>query len=271
MGDDELRPNGEEGVLRWFSRKLVTAPAFWLGLVVAVATGSASRGAGIPVGGAIGLGVMVGGAVGALGFLLMHGISTAHRRARESGIVHRSSAREAAVIESLRRSGREDDAGLLARLFEDRDALAKRAGTSPASGEMAPLLELVSSIATEACRQAEELDDLARRMTDPLLTAPENAGVRVESIRRELRAAYRAVADVRSVAGRCRSLEAIDFLGVSDSLEKPTLGSLTRRLEEESSISGRVARRLEGDLGGGVVLEETSPEPESGHDGREIE
>lgn len=256
MADDDQNTKGSAAT--WFLKKFFTSPATYVGLAVALAVGRASLGVDVPMGGAIGGGMMMGFGAGMISFLIMHGIKASHNKALKTEKDGTSNSNEQAVLESLRRAGQSDDADLLEKMFGDRDAILKRSKGQTENADAAHTLELASAIVTESCLQAEELQDLVRRLEDPLLTSPDQAERTIGEIRTGLQRAYQAVADARSRLRRGEKSKKVDFLEDSESLSSLNLSSLTNQLEEETAVSKRIEERLRPkfESGGGVVMDD---------------
>ena len=214
---------------------------------------------------------MLGFAAGMISFLIAHGINASHNKALEAETDGASNSNEQAVLESLRSSGQSDDADLLEKMLGDRDAILKRSQGQTSNADAVHTLELASAIVTESCLQAEELQDLVRRVEDPLITSPDRAEETIEGIRDDLQRAYQAVADARSRLRRGETSKKVDFLADSESLTSLNLSSLASQLEEETAVSKRIEERLRPkfESGGGIVMDE--PVDSGGEDLRESE
>ena len=89
------------------------------------------------------------------------------------------------------------------------------------------------------------MQDLARRIEDPILDIPDGAEATVEEIRQQWTDAYRAIVDARTRLRKGESLENIDFLDDSEaSSSSQSLAELTARLNEETQIAERVQDRV---------------------------
>ena len=69
----------------------------------------------------------------------------------------------------------------------------------------------------------------------------------IAEIRGRMRAAYQALANSRSRLRRGEQLREVDFLGGPEALPNLDLAALTGRLEEETTISRRIEKRLHGE------------------------
>lgn len=223
----------------------------------------------MPLGGAISGGILLGFGVGMLSFLIMHGIKASHRLATESGKEGDSASNEQGILESLRISGQTDDADLLEKMLGDRDAILKRCRNRSENADAAHTLDLANAIVSESSLQAEELQDLVRRVEDPLLDSPDGAEDKIEEIRAGLRRAYQAVADAQSRLRRGEQLKEVDFLADADSLASRDLSALTGQLEEETFVSRRVEERLRPGFKNRIVMDD--PVETVGEDQRELE
>ena len=169
---------GRPPIGSWFVRKFFGSAPTWIGLTAGLATGAAFLDKG-PLGGAIGFGTMVAicAGLGSLGILkaVRSIYEEAHREGeQDSG----SEDSQDAVVAGLRAAGHGGDADVLEKLFSDRDAILRRCRNREAADDMDAehTLELVEAIVASACSEAEELQDLLRRVDDPLLEAPARAG-----------------------------------------------------------------------------------------------
>lgn len=207
---------------------------------------------------------MVGLAVGGLTFLIMTGIRASHKNAMEKKQSLGNAAGEQAILESLRGSDQDHDADLLEKIFGDRDAIRKHSLAHPDNKDAVHTLELVASIVEQCCSQSEELQDLVRRSSDPLLDAPVGAEQTVDEIRSDLKKAYQAIADARSRLRRGERLEEADFLNDQQARSVRPLSTLTSQLEEETAISRRIEERVSPEYRSAIVFDETEAPDDEG-------
>lgn len=255
--------NNGEGPTGWFLGKLLRHPASYVGLAAAIGMGVAAALVSMPVGGVIGLSMVVGIAAGMLSFLVGYGVKVSHRRAMDLGAAE---PEEPTIDSSLRESLGEVEeaevASVLEKMFRDRNAIARQIGETSGNEDGQRTLDLVSAICGEAANQAEELQDLARRMRDPLLRVDDEAESTMEEIRSRIESAYRAVADSRSRLRRGEKLARRDFLEPATST---SLAALTVQLAGETEIARRVEERMRPDFGNVVFSsedDENAPAPE---------
>jgi len=242
----------------WFLKKLITAPAVWLGALAGSGVAYAMAGK-TPLGGMIGFGSMVGIVVALIAFGATAAISSAYRSSRNKD---GKDSVELAILEELETSGLGEGAELLRKMTADRDAVVARCSDRTEDADAIHTRDLVNAIVEKSFRQAEELQDLERRNNDPLLEAQENADQRISSLRKDLTYAYQAVANARSRLRKGEHLDEIDFLESSENLGQYSLSDLAKQLEEETIISRRVDQRMQPDYQSGIVIED-SPESSS--------
>ncbi len=241
---------------RWFMGNLLRHPASYIGLAAAIGVGLASFPVGMPMGGIIGMSVMVG----MLSFLVGHGIKASHGRARENENIEHTATLDEELLAGLREVEEGEVAAVLERMSEDRDAIGRLLADSPGNEDASHTLELVSAILIEAASQAEELQDLARRSADPLLSSPDDATKKISELRRQIESAYSAVADSRSRLRRGEKLARRDFLAPTAS---SSLSALTEQLTGETEIARRVEERVRRDFGNVVFPSEEDEENSS--------
>ena len=241
MAVEEKKP----GPFRWFAGKLLKAPAAWLGCGLAAFVSYSAAMADMPIGGALSFGIIVGLGVGLFAFLISAGIAASHRKAMNADGDGSATATETNMIEEMRRSDLSNDSEILKKMIEERRAIARRALEQEDSADFHHTRRLVGAIVREAFGRAEELQDLARRIADPILDIPDGAEATVAEIRQQWTDAYRAIVDARTRLRKGESLENIDFLDESEaSSSSHSLAELTARLNEETQIAERVRDRV---------------------------
>ena len=237
------------GLWGWALRKLGKSPAAWIGGLVGVGVLFPGL-AVIPPVGALCMAVLTG--CGAAGVAKGIGLAVKSAHAMESNAEADAERKyreeqERRLLEKLQAVGLNEDADVLSKMLEARDAIFKRCeGPDVDAKTGAPTLDLVAKIAASALHRSEELLDLTRRVNDPHLDAPPAAEETIAACRADLIRAYQAVADSRSRILLYKEPNAEIFA----SSEKPVLGSLAEQLEEETSVLEGIDRRLRGlDLG----------------------
>lgn len=234
---------------KWFLKRLFVSPPTWVGLLAGAGAGIAMASK-TPLAGAVGFGCLIGFAAGMVAYAMSHGIREAYamhqerEKSAQKSAGHGSSEKEQALLDELERTDLDDIAQLLASMFQDQAAIVQRAEEHETDTDAAHTVELVSAMIAEACREAEELQDLHRRVNDPILDAPEDAESAVDEIRSGLKRAYQAVADARSRLRRGEKLNDMDFLADPEALKSRDLPALTRQLEEETAIAKRIEDRI---------------------------
>ncbi|MCG8601756.1 MAG: hypothetical protein MI807_16570 [Verrucomicrobiales bacterium] len=261
------------GPFRWFLGKLVKAPSAWLGLATAAFVGYSAMNAvnPVPTGGAIALGMMTGLAVAALSFLVMAGISASHHKAVEEKTSGSSRPSEIALLDELSRAGLSDDAELLGKMLNERNAIIRRSDKGPENPDWAHTRKLVEEIVEQSVARVEELQDVARRIADPLLSVPEGGEKEAQKIRDQWLTAYRAIVDAGSRLRKGNSLNEVDFLSEAGRAEgERSLAELTVQLQEETHIAERVHDRIVSGAGekpevpkSRIVLDEEEAEKEN--------
>ncbi len=162
------------------------------------------------------------------------------------------------IVTELRDSALEDEAVLLEKMMADRDAISKRCVRQADDADAKHTLALVEAIISESARQAEELQDLVRRVEDPLLKSPKGAAVKIDEVRGNLTKAYQAVADTRSRIRRGERLDKVDFLADEQTIIGMNLEVLTQRLSNETAISNRIDERLHPEIESRIVEDDRS-------------
>ncbi|NNE90548.1 MAG: hypothetical protein HKN23_02780 [Verrucomicrobiales bacterium] len=256
---DSTNPKKSESTAIWFLRKLVTTPATWIGLLTGSAAGIALAQKG-PLGGSIGFGIISGVAAAVVIAGLTRAIQHSHKVSKNRDLVN---PLERDLVGELRKTGLEEDARLLESMLDDRDAVLKRCQNREEDPDARHTAELVSSIIQATCRRAGELQDLSRRVNDPILESPPGAEESIELIREDLKRAYRAVADARSRLRRGNRLTEPDFLADEKSMGSLDLDGLTSRLEEETAISKRIENRIVMEDSRDSTVDSSDPERES--------
>lgn len=246
------------GPLRWFVGKLLRAPAAWVGLGTAAFVSYSAATTTMPIGGALSFGAIVGLAIGAFAFLISSGISASHRKAMNADSEGSADASEMRMLEEMRRADLSRDSDILEKLVEERKAIALRAREQEENADLNHTYRLVGAIVREAFGRSEELQDLARRIEDPILDIPKGAEATVEEIRQQWADAYRAVVDARTRLRKGESLQNIEFL--DESTKSRSLAELTARLNEETQIAERVQDRVVSDSKGVSNPEADIPE-----------
>lgn len=148
--------------------------------------------------------------------------------------------RERKVVLNFNLAGLPEDAELLGRLFADRDAVLDLLLDAPAKTQIQSkgMEPLVVATVKAAVHRAEDLLDYERRVHDPLLDVPEGA---LEEARRDIHAAYVALADTRT---RVRRHLAADVSEAVNVLDYAPLRALVAKLEDQTEVAHRVESRM---------------------------
>ncbi len=238
---------GKLGLMGWALWRLVTAPAVWLGSAAGTAAGVQMAEQGT-MGGGIGFGMLVGigTSIVARGVhLLVHRSHADHISSEEKTATKERIALEQQTLEKLREVGLSDDASVLHKMIDARDAIVQHSLRSDVNSERSgPTLTLVSEIMRAALARVEELVDVKRRLDDPLLESPSDATKRLEGCQADLARGYRAVADARSRMLLHKELTADELLAATPSSAASGIDALAGQLEDETSILRGVERRM---------------------------
>jgi len=232
-----------KGIGAWFLHKVATTPASWFGLAAGISIFFASISK-MPPPGAIGFSVICGLGVTIFSHGMLRAIRSNYERAQRRAAAAApapAQPHDEVIRAALRQAGLDQEAAILRNLASDRDALREAASADADNKDLASTLNLVEAICQSATASADELLDLQRRASDPLLDLTADHEQQQARIRSDIRQAYQAVADTRS---RLRRKGATTSTTGSTRSGAEQLRQLTEQLKNETDIADRVDQRM---------------------------